>query len=94
MPKRLQDWDSAFFEIITRVHHGGESRLTLETPQTCRALRNEFYKFRTLLREMANAADHIEVLVEDSNIEFKRGVSIHAIRLSEALHDSSPERDE
>ena len=49
--RKLQDFDPVFFEILERIARGAELSLVLESNLRTSALRNEFYNFRTTLRE-------------------------------------------
>lgn len=89
--RKLQDFDPVFFEILERIARGAELSFVLESNLRTSALRNEFYNFRTTLRETLDAADKVEVSIakceEQSRITFKRGVSKYAIQLNEALRN-------
>lgn len=89
MSKKLLEYDPAFFAIVERIARGGEVSLSLDTPGECESTRNEFYRFRQMLREFTQHADRIEATIRDKQLTFKRGESIYATRLNKAL--SSPD---
>lgn len=89
--RKLQDFDPVFFEVLERIARGAELSIILESHLRTSALRNEFYHFRTTLRETLEIADRVEVSIakceEQSRITFKRGVSKYAVQLNEALRN-------
>lgn len=107
MSKKLLEYDPAFFAIVERIARGGEVSLSLDTPGECESTRNEFYRFRQVLREFTACADRIEASIRTregpiaspsgphivNELSFKRGESIYATRLNKALQpDSDTER--
>jgi|3_EtaG_2_1085321.scaffolds.fasta_scaffold09741_5 hypothetical protein len=90
--KKLDNYAPELFELLDKIERGLGVTSFFTTKREAKNTRAEFYKFRQVLRDMANTADKIEVNMSDDPsgdtvLNFKRRSTVYSHRLQDTRED-------